>query len=71
MYYSAYPLGTAQRGFGSEMQMALDGQGRAQTGLGGMGRRIAVAEEAARTMYAAVLKGFMLLQVVDLCISSF
>lgn len=61
---SAYPLDTAQRGSGSEMQMALDGQGRTQVGFGGGGRRAAPAREAARAIYAAVLKAFILLRVV-------
>lgn len=51
--------------------MALDGQGRLQMGLGGGGRRAALAVEAARAMYVAVLRNFILLLVVDLCISSF
>lgn len=67
--HSAYPLGTTQRGLGSEMQMASDGQGREQTGLGGRGRRRALAIEAARVMYAAVLKAFMLIQFVT-CVRS-
>lgn len=68
--YSAYPLGTAHRGFGSEMHMALDGQGRSQIGLGEGGRRAAPAVEAARATYIAALKSFIVLLVLDLCVSS-
>lgn len=64
--YSAYPLGTAHRGFGSEMHMALDGQGRSQIGLGKGGRRAAPAVEAARAMYVAVFRSFILLRIVYL-----
>lgn len=68
---SSYPLGTTQRGFGSEMHMALDGQGRSQTGLAGGGRRAAPAMQAARAMYVAVLRNFILVLVADLCVSCF
>lgn len=43
--------------------MASDGQGRAQTGLGGMGRWSALAVEAARVINAAVLTLFIFLEV--------
>lgn len=66
--YSAYPLGTAHRGFGSEMHMALDGQGRLQIGLGEGGRRAAPAVEEARATHIAALRDFIVLLVVDLCV---